>query len=106
MFGWFNTREVDDFAKTIAADLMKRVPTSGVDASDTRAQKKLLKTQNWIFDRIEHFARERRLNLYQKASFGNTFKWALKEAAFAPEAVDAWTHELVAHLTLKSKTRK
>ena len=100
MLNWFNTREVDEFAKTIAADLIKRVPATAVDPSDTKVQKKLLSTQNWIFDRLERFAQGRSLNLYQKASFGNTLKWALKDAAFAPEVVDAWTQELVAHLTL------
>lgn len=106
MLNWFNTREVDEFAKTLAADLVKRVPATAVDPSDTKIQKKLLNTQNWIFDRIERFARGRSLNLYQKASFGNTLKWALKDAAFAPEAVDAWTQELVTHLTLLLKTKE
>jgi hypothetical protein len=100
---WLNTREVDDFAKRIADDLIRRVPAVRAEASDTRGQKALLKTQNWAFDRIAHFARGRSLSLYQKASFGNTLKWALKEAAFAPEAADAWARELVTHLTVSAK---
>jgi len=103
MLKWHSTREVDEFAKTIAADLTKRVPAEGVDLSNKKALKKLLRTQNSIFDQVENFARDRNLNLYQKASFGNTLKWAMKEAGYASATVDAWTHELVTYLTLKSK---
>ena len=107
LLNWFNTSEVDEFAKRIADDLIKRVPAAGARASDTRAQKALLKTQNWAFDRIAHFARGRSFNIYQKASFGNTLKWALKDAAFATDAVEEWTRELVTHLTrLGAKAKK
>ncbi len=105
MLKWLSTREVDEFAKTIVSELTKRVPAAGIDPSDKKALKKLLKTQNSIFDQVERFARDRSLNLYQKASFGNTFKWALKESGYEPATVDAWTHELVTHLTLKSKKK-
>jgi len=106
MLDWFNTREVDGFAKRIADDLIKRVRAVGADGPDTRVLKGLLKTQNWAFDRIAHFARGRSFSLYQKASFGNTLKYELKEAAFAPEAADAWTQALVTHLTLSAKGTK
>jgi hypothetical protein len=105
LLDWFNTREVDDFARRIADDLIKRVHGAGGGASDTRTRNALLKTQNWAFDRIAHFARGRSFNLYQKASFGNTLKWALQEAAFAPEAADAWAQELVTHLALSAKAK-
>ena len=105
MLKWFSTREVDEFAKTLAAELAKRIPPAGVDPSDKKALKKLVRMQNSVFDQIERFAQQRVLNLYQKASFGNTFKWSLKEAGYAEPAVDAWTQELVTYLTLKSRKK-
>ena len=102
MLKWLSTREADEFAKTVASDLKKRVPPAGVDLTDKKALKKLLRAQNSIFDQVRGFAQGRTLNVYQKASFGNTFKWALKEAGYTTEAVDAWTQELVTYLTLNA----
>ena len=59
-----------------------------------------------IFDRVERFGLEHALNFYQRAAFGNTFKWALRDAGYAPAVVDGWTGELVTYLTLKSKLKK
>lgn len=105
MFKWLSTREVDEFAKALAADLVERVPAAGIDLADRKSTKKMRRLQDSVFDRIERFARDRRPNLYQRASFGNAFKWALKEAGYASETVDAWTHELLTYLTLKSRAK-
>jgi hypothetical protein len=105
MLKWLSTREADEFAKTIVSDLTKRVPPAGVDLADRKALKKLLRTQNSIFDQVNRFAQNHTPNMYQKASFGNTVKWALKEAGYTSEAVDAWTHELLTYLTLASKRK-
>jgi hypothetical protein len=103
MLKWFRTREVDELARTIAARLTERIPYRGIDPSDKKALRKLLQTQHSILEQVERFAREHKLNLYQKASFGNTFKWVLKEAGYPSEVIDAWTVELVARLAVTSK---
>ena len=105
MLEWLSTREADEFAKTVAADLAKRIPAAGLESSDPKALQKLLRAQNAVFSLVEGFARRRRLNLYQKASFGNTFKWALKEAGYPAAAVDAWTREVATCLASRSKDR-
>ena len=105
MLKWFRTREVDELAKTIAARLTERIPYRGIDPSDEKALRKLLQTQHSILEQVERFARGHKLNVYQKASFGNTFKWVLKEAGYPAPVIEAWTHEVVAHLTLTSETK-
>ena len=103
IFDWFSTKEADEFAKAIVAELTQRIPPDGVDLRQgKKTWEKLLKTQGVIFDKTAQFARSRRLNIYQKASFGNTFKWALKEAGYSQEFIDVWTRELVTFVSLKS----
>src|SRR6266581_3721030 len=86
MFGnWFDCKEVDEFADTIVADLVKRFPPSDVGVPARKAAD--------------------RLNLYKKAHLGNRVKWALKEAGYPEEFVDALTYELVTVVTLVSGRR-
>ena len=40
IFSWFDTGEVDEFARVIAGELVKRVPPGALDASDERAAKR------------------------------------------------------------------
>ena len=58
-----------------------------------------------ILDRVGRFTRDNKLSLYQKAHLGNRFKWALREADYAPDFVDAFTQEVVTVATLARKGR-
>ncbi len=106
MFGnWFDCKEADEFADTIVADLVKRFPPSDVGVPARKAAERLKRTHDTIFARIEAFARSQQLNLYKKAHLGNRVKWALKEAGYPEEFVDALTYELVTVVTLVSGRR-
>ena len=101
MLKWLDTREVNELARTIAAYLIERVPARGIKPSDRKGLEKLVRTHGSIFEQLTRFAHGRSLNFYQKASFGNTFKWELKEAGYPSEVVEAWTREVVTHLARK-----
>jgi hypothetical protein len=103
---WFNTKEVDEFADAIVADLVRRLPPSGADSKAKKAGERLRKTHDAIFARVEKFARSRSLNLYKKARLGNRIKWALKDAGYPAEFADSLTFELVTVITLVSRGRK
>ena len=103
MFRWLSTREVDELARAVAAHLIKRVPARGIKRSDRKGLEKLVRTHGSIFEQVARFAHGRSLNFYQKASFGNTFKWELKEAGYPSEVVEAWTREVVTHLAQSKK---
>ena len=60
-----------------------------------RAALALRKAQEAIFARAAKFARTPKLNLYKKARLGSQFRWALSEAGYPGEFVEAWTMELV-----------
>jgi len=106
IFRWFDTREIDEFAQLIAAELFKRVPPATLDSHTKKAAERLRNTHEAIFARAGKFARTHKLNVYKKARLGNQFRWALKEAGFPREFVDAWTYELVTLVALNTTTFK
>jgi hypothetical protein len=106
MFGnWFNCSEVDAFADSIVADLIKRFPPEGVELPAKKATERLRRTHDVIFQRVATFASAHALNLYKKAHLGNRFKWALKDAGYPDEFVDTVTHELVTVVAVTSAKR-
>jgi hypothetical protein len=104
--GFFNCREVDEFADRAVADLAKRVPPSAIDNPAKKTAERLYRTNDMIFTRAETFARSVRLNFYQRAHLGNRVKWALREAGYPVEFIDALTFELVKVITLAGRVRR
>lgn len=101
--GWFNTRELDEFADAIVARLIESYRPASGQLSGKKAFERLRKLFGATFERIDAFMRRKRLNLYQKAHFANRVRWALLEAGYPREFVDTMTEELVTHLTLVSR---
>ncbi|TMH42020.1 MAG: hypothetical protein E6H56_06355, partial [Betaproteobacteria bacterium] len=64
IFQWFDTEEIDEFARSIAAELVKRAPPAGLEAQDEKASKRLRNTHQAVFSRAEQFARTHKLNIY------------------------------------------
>lgn len=106
IFQWLNTQEIDELARAITAELVKRVPPSTLPASDKKAAVRLRNTHDAVFARAGKFARTHKLNVYKKARLGNQFRWALKDAGYPPEFIDSWTYELVTLVTLASAGRE
>lgn len=103
LFQWFDTREIDEFGRSIASELTKRVPLSSLDSGKKKTVGQLKSSHHAIFTRAEHFAHGHRLNFYKRARLGNSFRWALRDAGYPPDLVEAWTYELVTMITLESK---
>ena len=103
---WFATREVDELAAAIAAELAKRVPPGALESRTRKAAERLRNTHDAIFARAGKFARTHPLNVYKRARLGNQFRWALREAGYPPEFVDSWTYELAVLITLNNAPRR
>ena len=104
--GWFRVAEVDEFTDSIVADLIKRLPPTGVDAPAKKAVEKLRRAHDVIFSRIEDFAGTHGLTLYKKAHMANRIKWALAEAGYPSDFVDTLTIELLTVVTYASRAHK
>jgi hypothetical protein len=100
--GWLNTKEVDEVADAIVADLVKRLPPSPGPHTRKTADR-LKRTHDVIFARLEQFARSKKLNIYKKARLANRVRWGLREAGYAPEFTDALSYELATVATLASR---
>jgi hypothetical protein len=105
IFDWFSTREVDELAAAIAAELVKRVPPAALESRTRKAAERLRNTHDAIFARAGKFARTHPLNVFKRARLGNQFRWALAEAGYPPEFVDSWTYELALLITLDKAPR-
>jgi len=93
MFGsWLNTKEVDEVADSIVADLVKRLPPS--PGPHTRKTADRLKRTHDVM---------KKLNIYKKARLANRVRWGLREAGYAPEFTDALSYELATVATLASR---
>ena len=103
---WFRTREVDELAAAIAAELVKRVPPAALESRTRKAAERLRNTHDAIFARAGKFARTHPLNVYKRARLGNQFRWALREAGYPREFVDSWTYELAILVTLNDAPRR
>lgn len=105
---WFNTREVDEFAASIASDLVARFPPSELEQQRRKGPARYRKAHDLVFSKAEDFVRTHKLNLYTKARLGSQFKAALTNAGYAPDFVDSVGYELtafVARQALKPKNR-
>jgi len=103
VLSWLNTKEVDEFADAVVAELLELFPPAGVDLSTRKSAERAMKKVDRLMLRVSEFARSRRLNLYKKARFGNRVKWALKEAQYPVHFVEVMTHGLVTQVALGSR---
>ena len=103
---WFDTTQVDGFADTIVAELLRRVPPGEISASDEKSDKRFRRMTEVLSDRARAFGMAQRPNVYKRARLGNRVKWALKEARYPQAFVDAFTYELVRVVTLAAKSRR
>jgi hypothetical protein len=99
IFSRFDTKEADTFAKSIAEDLMGRLPLHAAEGNKKITPERLHNTHQAISSRAGAFARAHKLNWYTKAHLGNTFRWILLEQGYDKEFVDAWTHNLLVSVT-------
>jgi hypothetical protein len=81
MLKWFDTSEVDEFAKWLTAELLDRYPPSGLDVDAKKARQRFEKVHDSL--------------VYKRAQFGNRIKWALREAGYPIEFAETFTHEIV-----------
>jgi hypothetical protein len=106
IFEWFDTKEGDELARAIVAELVVRVPPATLPAKDRKAATRLRNTHDAVFARAGKFARTHRLNVYKKARFANKFRWGLRDAGYPLGFIESWTYELTTLVTLALTDRE
>jgi hypothetical protein len=100
---WFDTAEVDSFADTVVAELLRRMPPAQISTSNERSDKRFHRMTEVLSGRARAFGSTQRPNVFKRARLGNRVKWALKEAGYPEAFVEAFTYELVKVVTLAAK---
>lgn len=97
MFKWFNAQQAKEFANQLADLLIEKMPRDSAGKSDKLVKKRseVIASMLW---KIDEFKKNNKLNLYQKAQLGNTFKWRLLEEKFEAEFVNEMTHLVLTSL--------
>ena len=95
-----SSKEIDEFADSVVAELLERHPPQGEKVGGNKEIARLRKAFGRVFSRIDSFARAHPLNLYTKARLANRIHWGLKEAGYRKDFVEATTQEVATHLAL------
>ena len=90
IFGWFDVSSAQVFGADLARSFMARMPVD-VKLSERKFEVKAKLALTHLDRGIADFKREHRLNFYQKAKLGNSFKWVLKDAGYDSVYVDKLT---------------
>ncbi len=98
ILSWFDTKEVDQFARDLAQDLIGRLPPLQ-DSGKKTTPERLRNTREAILARTSAFARTHGVNWYKRAHLGNTFKWELRNAGYDQEFADAFTYDILVAIT-------
>lgn len=96
---WFDTRESVEFARSLAKDIIAKIPPASLSNYKRGDAGKHAKSLQSLYVRIEKFRQKNRLNIYKTAKLGNTLKWELKEAGYPEDFVDQITKDAVVRLT-------
>jgi len=101
MLKLLDTKELEEFASGLAADMGRRFPPASEARTDPGAVHQLKVILEGLAARAVRYREEHKLGLYKKAKLGNVFRWKLKELGYSPAFVERATKELVTRLAIK-----
>ncbi len=97
LFGFLQTKELEEFATGLANDLARPANESRTDAA---AKHQITVILEGLAARALRYHEQHKLGLYKKAKLGNVFKWKLIELGYNGFAEGA-TRDIVTRLALK-----
>lgn len=99
-FRVFDTREIEEFATTLAQDLGRRFPPASEARTDPGAKQQLRVILDGLGARAVRFREQNQLGLYKKAKLANTFRWKLSELGYSADFVDRAAKEIATRLAV------
>jgi hypothetical protein len=96
---WFNTDEVDAFARALARDISGRLPPPAHGGAKKITPERINSAREAMRERAVAFTKKNQMNWFKKAHLTNTFKWELREAGYDSTFVDTWTYDLALFLS-------
>ena len=101
MLGFLDTKELEEFAVGLAADLGRRFPPASEARTDPGAVNQLNVILEGLAARAVRYHEQHKLGVYRKAKLGNIFRWKLTDLGYSTGFVERATNELVTRLAAK-----
>ena len=101
MLGFLDTKELEEFASVLAADLGRRFPPASEARTDPGVAHQITVILEGLAARAVRYHEEHKLGVYRKAKLGNVFKWKLTEMGYSAAFVERATREIVTRLAMK-----
>ena len=73
--GWFDTSEVDAFAKWVVSEVVQRMPPDSLGTADQKLADRIHRMNEFVSGRATAMAAEKQLNFYKRARLANQVKW-------------------------------
>jgi hypothetical protein len=99
---WLRRKEIDQFARSLAADLGRRFPPRSEERKDKGAHRQQQDILDQLCASAAHFRQHLRLGVYGKAKLGNTFRWQLRELGYSEAFVRDAMHKLMLRVAGKA----
>lgn len=105
IFDRFSSKDVDQFAKSLATEISKRYPPALDQAKEKKiSQNRIARVLEDAYNKAVAFKSEKHLGVYRKARLGNTFRWELTELGYSKPFVEMATEGLIVYITRKAAT--
>ena len=101
LFGFLQTKELEEFATGLANDLARRFPPANESRTDAAAKHQITVILEGLAARALRYHEQHKLGLYKKAKLGNVFKWKLIELGYSNGFAEGATRDIVTRLALK-----
>lgn len=98
---FFDTKELEEFATGLAADLGRRFPPASEARTDPGADHQIKVILEGLSVRAVRFHEQNKLGVYRKAKLANVFKWKLKDLGYSDGFAERATKELITRLAVK-----
>jgi hypothetical protein len=102
LFGSVSSKEVDEFAKSLVAEIAQYYPPEPrADNRKKVSQKKVTSVLEGALKKAADFKKQHKLGIYKTARLGNTIRWELKERGYREEFTEALVRDVVRRLSVK-----
>ena len=102
-FERFSSKDVDEFARSLAKEISTRYPPALDQAKEKKiSQARIARVLEEAYGKAIQFHSDRHLGVYRKARLGNTFRWELTSLGYSKPFVEMATEGLVIYITRKS----
>ena len=102
IFGSVSGKQVDQFAKSLVAEITKYYPPApGTHSTIKVSQRKVASTLEDALKKAVDFKNQHKLGIYKTARLGNTVRWELKELGYSEQFIEALVQDLIFRLSVK-----